>query len=92
MDNVLRLLVMVGGFGAIGVMCSLGIALAKRIGRASPHSTEFGERLEVTEQRLAETEDGLLVTQERVAELEERLEFAERLIQQARERNRLPGA
>ncbi len=91
MDNVLRLLVMVGGFGAIGVMCSLGIALAKRIGRASPHSTELGARLESTEQRLAETEDGLLGTQERVAELEERLEFAERLIQQARERNRLPG-
>ncbi len=89
MDNVLRLLVMVGGFSAIGVMCSLGIALAKRIGRASSPLTE--ERLESTEQRLAETEDGLLGTQERVAELEERLEFAERLIQQARERNRLPG-
>ena len=93
MDGVILLLTLVGGFAAIGAIGTLATAAAKRI-RGDSGSPEITSRLEETEQRLADAEariDELARNDERVAELEERVEFAERLLQQQRDRERLPS-
>jgi tetrahydromethanopterin S-methyltransferase subunit G len=90
--DVIRLLTLIGGFAAIGAMGTLAHAAAKRI-RGDAGSSEITSRLEETEQRLADAEariDELSRAEERLEELDERMEFAERLLQQQRDRERLP--
>ena len=90
--DVLRVLTLIGGFAAIGAMGTLVHAAAKRI-RGDAGSSEITSRLEETEQRLADAEariDELSRSEERLEELHERMEFAERLLQQQRDRERLP--
>ncbi len=90
--DVIRLLTLVGGFAAIGAMGALAAAAAKRI-RGDAGSSEITSRLEETEQRLTDAEariDELSKAEEGLAELHERMEFAERLLQQQRDRERLP--
>jgi hypothetical protein len=45
-----------------------------------------------SERRVADVEDRLLSVESQLSELAERLDFAERLLAQARERGKLPGA
>ncbi len=93
MENYFVLLALLGGLAAIGAMTRLASAAAKRMSGGSGPSEDVKRRLEDAEQRLAETEarlDELSATDGRLAELDERLEFAERLLQQQRERQRLP--
>ncbi len=74
------------------LMDRLAAAAAKRI-RGDAGSSEITSRLEETEQRLADAEarlDELSRAEERLEELDERMEFAERLLQQQRDRERLP--
>ncbi|MFB3111310.1 MAG: hypothetical protein ACE10G_04680 [Gemmatimonadales bacterium] len=90
--EIIRLLVLIGGFAAIGAMGTLVHAAAKRI-RGDVGSSKVTSRLEETEQRLADAEarlDELSRAEERLEELDERMEFAERLLQQQRDRERLP--
>lgn len=92
MDGVVILLTLIGGFAAIGAMGTLANAFAKRI-RGDAGSSKITSRLEETEQRLADAEariDELSRAEERLEELDERMEFAERLLQQQRDRERLP--
>ena len=90
--DVIRLLTLVGGFAAIGAMGALAAAAAKHL-RGDAGSSEITSRLEETEQRLTDAEariDELSKAEEGLAELHERMEFAERLLQQQRDRERLP--
>ncbi len=90
--DVIKLLTLIGGLAAIGYMGALAHAAAKRI-RSGAGSSEITSRLEETEQRLADAEariDELSRAEERLEELDERMEFAERLLQQQRDRERLP--
>jgi hypothetical protein len=70
-------------------------AVAKRL---SSHSgdPELSRKVEEMDGRLAQNEERLLElaagTHERFVDAEERLDFAERVIQQQRERRKLPGA
>ena len=94
MAGVLILLTLIGGFAAIGAMTTIAHAAAKRLRGGSGTSEEVRRKLEETEQRLSETEarlDELSGTESRLLELDERMEFAERLLQQQRDRERLPG-
>ena len=93
MENYFMIMALLGGIVAIGAMTRLASAAAKRMSGGSGPSEDVTRRLEDAEQRLAETEarlDELSATDGRLAELDERLEFAERLLQQQRERQRLP--
>ncbi len=85
MDWFLIILIMAGGCAAFPI----AIAFAKRI-EAAPSQSKLAE----LERRLAETEDGLAEHSSRVdgrfLEMDDRLEFTERLIQQLRDRERLP--
>ncbi len=90
--EIIRLLALIGGFAAIGAMGTLVHAVAKRI-RGDAGSSKVTSRLEETEQRLADAEarlDELSRAEEMLEELDERMEFAERLLQQQRDRERLP--
>ncbi len=94
MEGVLTLLLLVGGFGAIAMMMSLGGALVKRIGTTSPGSADLQRRLAELENRLVAAEEELAdqaaSTGDRFLEVDDRIEFAERLIQEMRARDRLP--
>ena len=88
-------LLIVAGFTAIGVLNSIGSAVAARIRSGPRDDPALAERLREIEGRLADLESHAGAPpegDERVLELEERVEFAERLLQQMRERERLgPG-
>ncbi|UCF40581.1 MAG: hypothetical protein JSW43_12775 [Gemmatimonadota bacterium] len=70
-------------------------AVAKRL---SSHAgdPDLGRKVDEMDRRLAQNEERLLElaagTHERFVDAEERLDFTERVIQQQRERSRLPGA
>ncbi len=90
--DIIKLLTLIGGLAAIGGMGALAITVAKRI-MGDAGSSGITSRLEETEQRLADAEariDELSRAEERLEELDERIEFAERLLQQQRDRERLP--
>ncbi len=90
MDPLLMVLIIVGGCAALPI----AIGFAKRIEAGPPQSTELEKKLAELERRLAETEDGLAEHSSsvdgRFLEMDDRLEFTERLMQQLRDRERLP--
>jgi hypothetical protein len=93
MSFILGILVIVGGLTAIGVLGSLGNAMAARIKAAPSDSARLHELIRELELRVAEAESQLAVLSsdsDRVLELEERVEFTERLLQQLRSREHLP--
>ena len=90
MADVLKLLLVLGTIGGVGVMTYGGVALItawlKRMDRRDGNPELQGE-IEELRARVSDLEHG----QERLAEMEERLDFAERLLAQRRERANLPG-
>ena len=93
METVLIILVAAGGLIGIGVLGVFGLTLVDRLKKAPADSRMIRQRLDDLEQRLGETEEHLAQlsrSDEQILELDERLEFAERLLQQIRNRDRLP--
>ena len=93
MSFILGILVIVGGLTAIGVLGSLGNAMAARIKAAPTDTAQIHELIRELEQRLVEAEAQLAMLSsegDRVLDLEERIEFTERLLQQLRARDQLP--
>lgn len=83
------------GIACIVFASRVAPAIARRIGGQAV-DTQLVKHLEDLDQKMARSEDRLMAlsagTDDRLLEIEERLDFAERLLQQQRERERLPGA
>ena len=93
METVLLIVLAAGGLVGVGVLGVFGLTLVDRLKSAPTDSKVLHQKLADLEQRLAETEEHLAQLSrsgDQILELDERLEFAERLLQQMRDRDRLP--
>jgi hypothetical protein len=93
METVLLIVVAAGGLVGVGVLGVFGLTLVDRLKSAPTDSRMLHQKLADLERRLMETEEHLAQlsrSNEQILELDERLEFAERLLQQIRNRDRLP--
>jgi hypothetical protein len=81
------------GIAIIVFASKVAPAVARRVGQGT--DSKVGRRLEELEERATTTEDRLLDlsagTHERFVDVEERLDFTERVLQQQRHREGLPG-
>lgn len=95
MEIVLLVLLTFAGLTGIGVLGVFGLNLVGRMRSAPNDSKILLQRLDDIEQRLDGTDERLELLprfDEQILDLEERIEFTERLLQQNRERDRLPPA
>jgi hypothetical protein len=93
MSFILGILIIVGGLTAIGVLGSVGNAMAARLKATPTESAQLHALIRELEHRLAEAEAQLAMLSsegDRMLDLEERVEFTERLLQQLRAVDRLP--
>ncbi len=93
METVLLIVLAAGGLVGVGVLGVFGLTLVDRLKSAPTDSKVLHQKLDDLQRRLVETEEHLAQLSrsgEQILELDERLEFAERLLQQMRERDRLP--